>query len=104
MSLITVIENDLKAAGTWLESEAEVIGSEVWTIFKTIWASLNVEEWNVLIGIVQSVLNDIENNEIGDIVQDVIERAEVSGADFVKDLSEGVLNMIVSVFKQKQSG
>ena len=36
MSLIQSIENDLKAAGTWLEDEVEHEGEAVWSIVETV--------------------------------------------------------------------
>jgi hypothetical protein len=39
MSLIQTIESDLAAAGKWVETEAETVASEAWSVIKSVFQS-----------------------------------------------------------------
>lgn len=101
MSLISTIETDLSDAGKWLEKEAETIGADVWGIFKGVWTTLEPEAWSALIGLINTVLSKIQSNEIGDILQSVLEEAETQGLSFVQTLAEDFLNAVISALKLK---
>jgi hypothetical protein len=89
MSLIQSIENDLKAAGTWLEDEVEHEGEAVWSIVETVFKQVP----DVISNVVTSFDDYLETVEkevltgtpLETVEQDFLEWAETQGQDLITD-------------------
>lgn len=97
MSILSVIENDLKLAWGVLTGKIEADALILWSDTKAVVTSLVPAEYAIFKSLVQVAKADITNGDLAALETAVLNAAEAGGHAFVSAIENSVLKALIAL-------
>lgn len=100
VSLLGVIEEDLKGAVQWVEAEAQSVGVTLWSIFKAGILSVTSAQAQVFVNVVSRFQSDtLAGKTIEQIETDLLNEALQDELKVLTTVESAVLQALIAAYK-----